>query len=194
MRAVARTPIRALIIVDVQNDFCADGPVPVAGGAAVASAVNRHLAAQPRYAHVVATQDWHVDPGEHFSEHPDFTSSWPRHCVAGSPGARFHPDLDTSRIEAVFRKGAHSAAYSGFEGVDEHGTTLLDWLRQRGVDAVDIAGLATDYCVRRTAEDAARAGLTTRVLLDLTAGVGAESVAAALGEMRAAGVDLVGGP
>jgi len=190
MRAV----IRALIIVDVQNDFCPGGPVPVAGGDAVASAVSRHLAAAPRYAHVVATQDWHVDPGEHFSEHPDFSSSWPPHCVAGSPGAGFHPDLDTSRIEAVFRKGAHSAAYSGFEGVDENGTPLLDWLRQRGVDAVDVAGIATDYCVRSTAEDAARAGLGTRVLVNLTAGVGERSAAEALREMRTAGIDLVGGP
>ena len=186
--------MRALIIVDVQNDVCPGGPVPVVGGAALASAINRHLAIGRGYAHIVATQDWHVDPGDHFSEHPDFSSSWPPHCVAGRPGARFHPDLDTSRIEAVFRKGAHRAAYSGFEGVDDTGTRLLDWLRQRGIDEVDIAGVATDYCVRWTAEDAVRAGLTTRVLVDLTAAVGAESAAEALGEMRAAGVALIGGP
>ena len=106
--------MRALIIVDVQNDFCPGGPVPVVGGAALASAINRHLAIGRGYAHIVATQDWHVDPGDHFSEHPDFSSSWPPHCVAGSPGARFHPDLDTSRIEAVFRKGAHRAAPTVF--------------------------------------------------------------------------------
>jgi nicotinamidase/pyrazinamidase len=183
-----------LIIVDVQNDFCAGGSLAVAGGAAVASALNDYLATEPGYAHVVATQDFHVDPGDHFSDRPDFSSSWPPHCVAGTPGASFHPDLDTGRIEAVFRKGAHSAAYSGFEGVDENGTPLLDWLRQRGVEEVDVAGIATDYCVRRTAEDAARAGLRTRVLVDLTAPVAADSAAAALGEMRTAGVELVGGP
>lgn len=124
--------VRALIIVDVQNDFCKGGSVPVAGGAALASAINDYLAREPGYQHVVATQDFHVDPGDHFSDHPDYSSSWPPHCVAGSRGADFYPDLDTSRIEAVFRKGAYAAAYSGFEGVDENGTPLLEWLRQRG--------------------------------------------------------------
>jgi len=184
--------VRALIIVDVQNDFCAGGSVAVAGGAAAASAINDYLATGPGYGHVVATQDFHVDPGDHFSDHPDFSSSWPPHCVAGSPGARFHPALDTSRIEAVFRKGAYDAGYSGFDGVDQNGTPLLDWLRRRGVDEVDVVGIATDYCVRRTAEDAARAGLTTRVLVDLTAAVAADSAAEALAEMQTAGVQLVG--
>ena len=186
--------MRALIIVDVQNDFCAGGPLAVAGGAAVASAINDYLAGDPGYAHVVATQDFHVDPGDHFSDRPDFVSSWPPHCVAGTPGANFHPDLDASRIEAVFRKGAHDAGYSGFGGVDESGTPLLDWLRRRGVDEVDVVGLATDHCVRQTALDAARAGLTTRVLLGLSAAVAADSAAEALAEMHAAGVELVGAP
>jgi nicotinamidase/pyrazinamidase len=185
--------VAALIIVDVQNDFCEGGSVPVAGGASLASAINHYLAAEPGYQHVVATQDFHIDPGDHFCELPDFSSSWPRHCVAGSAGANFRPDLDTARIETVFRKGAYGAAYSGFEGVDEHGTPLLEWLRQRRVDEVDVVGIATDYCVRRTAEDAARAGLTTRVLLDLTAAVGTDSAAEALAEMRSAGIELIGG-
>ncbi|MCV7103100.1 pyrazinamidase PncA [Mycobacterium palustre] len=184
--------MRALIIVDVQNDFCEGGSLPVGGGARLASAINEHLAADPAYAHVVATQDFHVDPGDHFSDHPDFSSSWPPHCVAGTPGADLRPDLDTGRIEAVFRKGHHAAAYSGFEGVDEEGTPLLDWLRRRGVDAVDVVGIATDHCVRRTAQDAAGAGLTTRVLLGLTAAVAPESAGQALEEMRDAGVELVG--
>jgi nicotinamidase/pyrazinamidase len=186
--------VRALIVADVQNDFCEGGSLPVRGGAGLASAVNDYLAGEPGYDHVVATQDFHVDPGEHFSDRPDYSSSWPPHCVAGSPGAQFHPDLDLRRIEAVFRKGAYAAAYSGFEGVDEGGTPLLEWLRQRGVDEVDVVGIATDHCVRRTAEDAARAGLTTRVLLDLTAAVGADSAAEALAAMRTAGIELVGGP
>lgn len=186
--------VRALIIVDVQNDFCEGGSLPVTGGAAVAGAINDYLAGDPGYRHVVATQDFHIEPGDHFSERPDYSSSWPPHCVAGSPGAELRPDLDTSRIEAVFRKGAHAAAYSGFEGVDENGTPLLDWLRRRGVDEVDVVGIATDHCVRRTAQDAARAGLSTRVLVDLTAAVAADSAEDALAEMRSAGIELVGGP
>ncbi len=186
--------VRALIIVDVQNDFCEGGSLPVIGGAAVAPAINDYLAGEPGYQHVVATQDFHVQPGDHFSDRPDYSSSWPPHCIAGSTGAELRPDLDTSRIEAVFRKGASAAAYSGFEGVDQNRTPLLDWLRERGVDEVDVVGIATDHCVRRTAEDAARAGLSTRVLVNLTAAVSPDSAAEALQEMRAAGVEVVGGP
>jgi len=186
--------VRALIIVDVQNDFCEGGSVPVAGGAALAPAINDYLDGEPGYGHVVATADFHIDAGDHFSDHPDYSSSWPPHCVAGSQGSDFHPGLDTSRIEAVFRKGAYAAAYSGFEGVDKDGTPLLEWLQQRGVDAVDVVGIATDHCVRRTAEDAVRAGLTTRVLIELTAAVAADSAAEALAAMRTVGVALVGGP
>jgi nicotinamidase/pyrazinamidase len=185
--------VRALIVVDVQNDFCEGGSLAVNGGAALASAITGYLAGEPRYDHVVATADFHIDPREHFSDRPDYRTSWPPHCIAESPGADFHPDLDTSRIEAVFRKGAHAAAYSGFEGVDDGGTPLLEWLQQRGVDEVDVVGIATDHCVRRTAEDAARAGLTTRVLVDLTAAVATDSAAQALAEMRTLGIELVGG-
>lgn len=183
--------VRALIIVDVQNDFCEGGSLAVSGGAALAGAINRYLAGEPGYRHIVATQDFHVDPGDHFSDRPDYSTSWPPHCVAGSSGAKFLPDLDDSRIEAVFRKGAYGAAYSGFEGVDENGTPLLEWLRRRGVDEVDVVGIATDHCVLRTALDAARAGLGTRVLVGLTVAVAAEPAAAALAQMRAAGIELV---
>ena len=186
--------MRALIIVDVQNDFCEGGSLAVAGGAAVARGVSEYLAAGPEYAHVVATKDFHVDPGSHFSDHPDFADSWPPHCVAGTPGADFHPDLVTSAVEAVFFKGAHAAAYSGFEGVDEAGTPLADWLRARDVDEVDVVGIATDYCVHATAADAVRAGFATRVLLDLTAGVAAESTAKAIEDLRSADVELTGEP
>lgn len=183
--------MRALVIVDVQNDFCEGGSLAVAGGAEVARGITELLAAGG-YDHVVATQDHHIDPGGHFSEHPDFIDSWPPHCVAGTGGADFHPDLDTARIEAVFRKGAYSAAYSGFEGSAD-GVGLLQWLRSRGVDEVDIVGIATDYCVRATAADAARAGLRTRVLTGLTAGVAPESTAAALSELRDSGVEVLAG-
>ena len=188
--------MRALIIVDVQNDFCEGGSLAVAGGAAVARAVSERLAQDQEYEyeHVVATKDFHVDPGSHFSDHPDYAASWPPHCVAGTTGADFHPDLDTSAVEAVFRKGAHAAAYSGFEGVDDDGTPLGDWLRDHGVDEVDVVGIATDYCVHATAADAARAGFATRVLLDLTAGVAPESTARAIAGLRADGVELTGTP
>ena len=187
--------MRALIIVDVQNDFCEGGSLAVAGGAAVARAVSERLSGGGHdYAHVVATQDFHIDPGSHFSDHPDYAASWPPHCVAGTPGADFHPNLDTSAVEAVFRKGAHAAAYSGFEGRDDSGTLLGDWLRGHGVDEVDVVGIATDYCVHATAADAARTGLKTRVLLDLTAGVAPESTAKAIEDLRADGVELAGRP
>jgi nicotinamidase/pyrazinamidase len=185
--------VRALIVVDVQKDFCEGGSLAVTGGAALAPAINDYLAGQTGYRHVVATKDFHIDPGDHFSDQPDYKSSWPPHCIAGSSGADFHPDLDTGPIEAVFRKGAYAAAFSGFEGIDEDGTSLLRWLRVQGVDEVDIVGIATDHCVRRTAVDASAAGLATRVLLDLTAAVAKESLVAARAEMRAASVELIEG-
>jgi nicotinamidase/pyrazinamidase len=185
--------VRALVIVDVQNDFCEGGSLAVTGGAATAAAISGFLAAEGgNYAHVIASRDHHVDPGGHFSETPDFSESWPAHCVAGTAGAEFHPDFDISRVHAVFSKGANAAAYSVFEGTDETGTLLVTWLRERGVDAVDVVGIATDHCVRATALDAAWHGFTTRVLLDLTAGVHPATVAAAVEEMAEAGVELVG--
>jgi nicotinamidase/pyrazinamidase len=182
--------MRALIVVDVQNDFCEGGAVPVIGGAALAGAISDYLTFGADYSHVVATQDFHIDPGDHFSDRPDYSSSWPPHCLAGSTGAQFHPDLDSARFEAVFRKGAYDAGYSGFEGFDDSGTPLADWLAQHDIDQVDVVGIATDHCVRRTAEDAADAGLATRVLLDLTAGAGEESTAAAIEALRTAGVAI----
>jgi nicotinamidase/pyrazinamidase len=186
--------VRALVIVDVQNDFCEGGSLAVAGGSAVARGISEYLAGPGagRYAHVVATQDFHIDPGAHFSAEPDYLATWPPHCRAGTPGAQFHPGLDTSRIEAVFRKGEYAAAYSGFEGAADDGETLRDWLTARQVTEVDVAGIATDYCVRATAADAARAGLSTTVLLGLTAGVAPDSTAAAIVSMRAEGVTLTG--
>jgi nicotinamidase/pyrazinamidase len=193
--------MRALVIVDVQNDFCAGGSLAVAGGAAVARALTHYLAGPAAagpdaggYGCVVATQDYHVDPGDHFSAHPDFAATWPAHCTAGTPGAQFHPDLDTSKIDEVFRKGAYAAAYSGFEGTSPGGMTLAAWLGARGVTEADVTGIATDYCVRATAADAAASGLTTRVLLSLTAGVAPDSTRAALDALRASGVQLTGTP
>ncbi|POM25155.1 nicotinamidase/pyrazinamidase [Actinomadura rubteroloni] len=186
---------KALIIVDVQNDFCEGGSLAVAGGADTAAAVTRHLAEQRSvYDHVVATRDFHLDPGPHFSDHPDFVDTWPPHCVIGTPGADFHPALDLDPVEAVFSKGRTAAAYSGFEGADDAGTRLAGWLRDRDVTEVDVVGIATDHCVRATAADAAREGFRTRVLLDLTAGVAADTTDRALAELRDAGVELSGAP
>ena len=182
--------MRALIIVDVQNDFCEGGSLAVSGGSAVANGITELLAGRPDYAHVVATKDLHIDPGEHFSDAPDYKVSWPRHCVAGTVGADFHPLFDQGTVEAVFAKGHYSAAYSGFEGTDDAGTPLAEWLRHRGVDEVDVVGIATDYCVKATAADAAKEGFTTRVLLDLTAGVAPESSTKAVEDLRAAGVEV----
>jgi nicotinamidase/pyrazinamidase len=109
---------RALIIVDVQNDFCEGGALPVEGGAALAAEISEYVDAHHgQFDHIVATQDWHIEPGAHFSEQPDFVDSWPPHCVAGTRGAELHPDLDTEYIQAYFRKGQFTAAYSGFEGL-----------------------------------------------------------------------------
>jgi nicotinamidase/pyrazinamidase len=182
--------VRALIIVDVQNDFSEGGSLAVVGAAKVARDISEFLAGKPDYAHIVATKDFHIDPGEHFSDAPDYAATWPRHCVAGTSGADFHPALDTDAVEAVFTKGNYEAAYSGFEGVDADGTPLAQWLRQRGVEQVDVAGVATDYCVRATASDAVQAGFATRVLLDLTAGVAPDSTAKAVEDLRAVGVEV----
>jgi nicotinamidase/pyrazinamidase len=195
---------RALIVVDVQNDFCEGGSLPVEGGAAVAAAITGYLAEQAdSYAAIAGTRDWHVDPGPHFAgtplhpDEPDFVNTWPVHCVADTEGSRSHPALNTSRIEAWFTKGEYGAAYSGFEGstVDPHSGVALDlatWLANRDIEEVDVVGIATDHCVRATALDAASAGFGTRVLMDLTVGVAPQSTEAAIGRLREAGVSVVG--
>lgn len=188
---------RALIVVDVQNDFCEGGSLPVTGGADVARRISEHVEAHADdYGAIVATADWHEDPGAHFSEHPDFVDSWPAHCRVGSDGALFHPNAEKAfeHVEAIFRKGLHAAAYSGFEGstVDaaDHRVGLGDWLRDRAIESVDVVGIATDHCVRATALDAVREGFTTRVLTDMCAGVAPDTTDRALEQMRNAGITL----
>ena len=180
----------ALLVLDVQNDFCEGGSLAVAGGSETAARISE-LLGRRLYPLVVATRDWHVDPGDHFSARPDFAVSWPPHCVAGSDGAGFHPSLDTSHVDVVVSKGAHAPAYSGFEGSDDDGRSLEEVLAAAGVDHVDLVGIATDYCVRATALDACRLGLDVRVLLDLCAGIAPETTAAAVADLEAAGVDVV---
>ena len=187
----------ALIVVDVQNDFCEGGSLPVIGGARVVADVAHllHLRSvgapeAPDYDHVVATKDHHVDPGEHWAKEPDFVDTWPVHCRAGTEGEAFHPNLDPQPFDAVFLKGEHAAAYSGFEGRTSDGSTLSDWLHGREITHVDVCGIATDYCVRATALDAVKDGFDTRLLTDMCAGVASESTEQALLEMQRAGVRL----
>ena len=203
---------KALIIVDVQNDFCEGGSLAVNGGAAVAAAISEYLDAnQQQYDHIVATQDWHIEPGDHFSDTPDMVDSWPPHCRARTKGAEIHEDLDPEFIQAYFRKGQYTAAYSGFEGVlapeddvpsgdlkagqavtevlDEDAIGLDDWLQSHDVEDVVVVGLATDYCVRATALDAVQAGYNTAVIAELTAGI-AEDPEEVFEELEAAGVEV----
>lgn len=191
---------RALIVVDVQNDFCEGGSLAVPGGARVASRIaellhhwSRKDVDAPAYDVVVATKDHHVDPGAHWAApgtEPDYATTWPVHCRVGTDGEAFHPNLDPQPFDALFLKGEHEAAYSGFEGRAADGSLLAEWLRDHDVDTVDVCGLATDHCVRATALDAVRNGFATRVLDDLCAGVAPGTTRAALAEMRAAGVTI----
>jgi nicotinamidase/pyrazinamidase len=183
----------ALLIVDVQNDFCEGGSLAVSGGAAVAAAITGYTSRDHGYVAIAATRDHHIDPGDHFSDNPDYVNSWPPHCVVGTSGIDFHPDLDITVADAIFSKGDYTAAYSGFEGLDADGVALVDWLHQRGINAVDIVGLTTDHCVLATALDARKAGFTTRVLLDYAAGVGRDTTAAAIAAMIDAEISLVSG-
>lgn len=211
---------RALIIVDVQNDFCEGGSLAVAGGADVAGAISEYVDAHHNeFDHIVATQDWHIDPGTHFSDTPDFKDSWPRHCVAGTPGAELHPDLDTEYIQAYFQKGQFAAAYSGFEGLlapedavptgerqpgslpgsppldadayapADNAIGLDDWLQSHDVEDVVVVGIATDYCVMATSLDAVQAGYSVTVIRSLTAGI-AEDLEDAVVEMELGGVEV----
>jgi nicotinamidase/pyrazinamidase len=183
---------RALLVVDVQPTFCEGGALPVAGGNATAEAIAAYAAAhRDRYDLVVTTQDWHIDPGRHFSDHPDYVDTWPPHGVAGTAEAELHPALAGLNPDASVKKGAFAAAYSGFEGQDEAGHTLADILRDEGVTDVDVVGIAESHCVRATTLDAIAQGLHARVLTDLTVPVTPELGAAARADMAAAGADLL---
>ncbi|MGW2093043.1 isochorismatase family protein [Promicromonospora sukumoe] len=189
--AEAVTEVRALIVVDVQPTFCEGGELATEGANEIAHRVGAYVAAhRDRYTTVVTTQDWHIDPGEHFSETPDFVDSWPPHGVAGSPGAELHPALAGLVFDAKLLKGQYSHGYSGFDGADEHGRSLATVLSDAGVTAVDVVGLVQSHCVKHTALDARRTGLHARVLTDLTIPVSEEQGLAAEKELVAAGVDL----
>ncbi|MFJ3391352.1 isochorismatase family protein [Leifsonia aquatica] len=188
---------KALFIIDVQNDFTEGGALGVAGGAAVAERLTRYLAEhRDDYAVVIASRDWHdgdTDNGGHFATaaEPDFVDTWPAHCVAGTAGAEYHPALDTSRVDYHVLKGQGVPAYSIFEGRTDAGSTVHNLLDEHGIDTIDVAGIATDYCVRASALDALAHGQHVRVLTGLVAGVAADSSEAALAELAHAGAELV---
>ena len=183
----------ALLVVDVQPTFCEGGALGVEGGNDVAANVADLLAGDHGYDLVVTTQDWHIDPGDHFSDEPDFVDTWPPHGVAGTAEAELHPALDAvaGRIDAGVRKGMHAPAYSGFEGVDGDGRTLNDLLSSAGVREVDVVGIAFDHCVRATAMDAAANGYATTVIEGLSASVAPETEAAARTQLADAGIEVI---
>jgi nicotinamidase/pyrazinamidase len=188
---------RALFIIDVQNDFTEGGALGVDGGAAVAASVTELLSQHPdRYDVVFASRDWHDgdnDNGGHFAldASPNYVESWPVHCVAGTAGAEYHPALDTSLVDVHVRKGQGKPAYSIFEGVTDDGETVPETLDRLGVTDIDVAGIATDYCVLASALDGLQSGRSVRILTDLVAGVAPESSEAALERLGAAGATLV---
>ena len=189
--------MRALFIIDVQNDFTEGGSLAVQGGAATAAQITDFLRAHVAdYDVVFASRDWHDatnDNGGHFATDaaPDFVVSWPAHCVAGTAGAEYHPALDTSLVDIHIRKGQGVPAYSIFEGTADDGETVQRKLDEFDVTDIDIVGIATDYCVRASALDALGAHRRVRVLTDLVVGVAEDSSAAALAELHNAGVETL---
>lgn len=188
----------ALFVIDVQNDFCEGGALACTGGAAAAERITRYLKANPdHYGYVFASRDWHTPDsanGGHFPEPgvaPDFVNSWPLHCIAGTPGADYHPNFDSSLVDFHIFKGQGAHGYSIFEGVSQDGELIQDLLARLGVTSVDVVGIATDYCVRASALDALKAGLAVRVITSLTAGVSPKSIEAAIDELVDAGVAVV---
>ena len=178
----------ALIIVDVQHDFCPAGALGTDRGNEVAEKI---ASLQTEYDTVVATQDWHIDPGAHFSDAPDFVDSWPPHCRADSYGAQIRGPVNTELIDQFFKKGHYTAAYSGFEGVNDNDELLADWLRTQSVSHLDVCGIATDHCVRATVLDAIKEGFKVRVLRGMCSPVDDKRGADALQEMMDAGAELV---
>jgi nicotinamidase/pyrazinamidase len=175
----------ALVIVDFQNDFTPGGALAVPDGDAIAARLNE-LAADDRFDLVVATRDWHPP------EHSSFAAQggpWPAHCVAGTEGSELHPGLDAALVDVVVDKGTDpgTEGYSGFDGTD-----LASLLRDRGIDRVTVAGLATDYCVRATALDALKAGFAVTVDDRASRGIDPDGTASALDEVRAAGGVIAG--
>lgn len=189
---------RALLVIDVQNDFCEGGALACEGGAAVAAKISSFLADHKEsYDFVIASRDWHT-PNDSNDGHfppagiePDYVKTWPLHCIAGTQGAEYHPNLDISLIDAHIKKGQSANGYSIFDGVTEDGLTFTDFLESNAITEVDVVGIATDYCVRASALDSVRKGLQVRVISSLTAGVSPESIEKAIDEMVDSGIAVV---
>lgn len=191
--------MRGLLIVDVQNDFTEGGALGCDGGAAVAAGISRYLSTNANhYAAIIASRDWHDadnDNGGHFAApgtDPDFVNTWPVHCVAGTPGASYHPDFDTSAVTHHVKKGQGIPSYSMFEGSTDDGKTVADVLDDHGITSVDVVGIATDYCVLASSKDALGVGRKVTVLADLVAAVTPETGQAALAELQGLGARVAG--
>ena len=190
---------KALLVVDVQNDFCEGGSLAVAGGAVVATKISQFLKSS-NYDLVVASRDWHDSDNNnsgHFADsgtEPNYKTSWPIHCVANSKGANYHPNLELDLIQEHVFKGQGAHGYSAFEGVTEAGGTLADLLSQNRIDQLDVVGIATDHCVLASALDAKKLGLNVRVISSLTAGVSAESTERAIDSLIDNGVEVAANP
>jgi nicotinamidase/pyrazinamidase len=187
---------KALLLIDIQNDFCEGGALAVSGGAAVATKVSKYMA-ESSYDLVVASRDWHDADNNnsgHFAEpgtSPNYTNTWPIHCVANTPGAAYHPNLATDLIEVDIYKGQGQNGYSIFEGVTETGESFQQLLQARGISEVDVVGIATDHCVLASAMDSKKHGLKVRVISSLTAGVSATSTEAAIDQMVDNGIEVI---
>lgn len=186
---------RALLIVDVQNDFCEGGSLAVVGGAAVAAKITDFLKTdRDKYELIVASRDWH-DPDSnnagHFADQPDFIDSWPPHCVAGSQGAEYHPNLNSAAIDLHVEKGQGKPSYSAFEGTTASGEPLADALAAAGIDELDVVGIATDYCVLASSLDARNHGIRVNVLTEMCAGITEQTTSEALAKMQHAGCTVV---
>lgn len=188
---------RALFIVDVQNDFTEGGSLGVDGGKAVAAGITELLTRHgDNYDVVIASRDWHTadhSNGGHIEleGEPDYVSTWPVHCVAGTNGAEYDEGLDAELVDVHVRKGQGVPAYSLFEGTLDDDSSVEEFLDANGVTDVDVVGIATDYCVLASARDAIRSGRRVRVITDLVAGVAPESSARALEELVREGADLI---
>jgi nicotinamidase/pyrazinamidase len=185
---------RALIVVDVQNDFTEGGALACAGGAVTAKSITEFITGHSDdYTVIVASRDWHDAESDnlgHFSESPDFVDSWPPHCVAGSQGAEYHPDFDANQATVHVMKGQGAPAYSAFEGVTENGKTLGEVLRDAGIEAVDIVGIATDFCVHATARDALEQSFSVTVKANLCVGVSTGGSLDALSDLSRKGATI----
>ena len=189
---------KALLVIDVQNDFCEGGALACEGGAAVAAKITSYLQShKSSYDLVVASRDWHTpnDPNDgHFPPdgvQPDYVKTWPLHCIAGTEGAEYHSNLNTDLIDVHIKKGQSANGYSIFEGSADNGSSFIELLKLQHITEVDVVGIATDYCVRASALDSVRAGISTRVISSLTAGVSPASIEKAIDELIDAGVAVV---